>query len=256
MSIASEITRLQGVKSDILQAISDKGVVVPAGSALDDCPGLIASISGGGGGGVAHGLILKNKWGSSWNWFFDEQDKSLNPFRASGGSVCLFSLTRYYINDIKKIEEQFDFYIKTMWNNQMVILSYGANNGSYDTGRLFICRMDGNDILFGLANSAQSWNYVYRQPFDITGRHKFKVFADLILDKVDFYLDDNKVYSGSFSYKPEFWCPGVVTDNYIISEDTQSPPGSFLGWVNNVQAKLYLENSYIRINDEMIFGYK
>ena len=48
MSIASEITRLQGVKSDILQAISDKGVTVPAGSALDDCPGLISSISGGG----------------------------------------------------------------------------------------------------------------------------------------------------------------------------------------------------------------
>ena len=57
MSIASEITRLQGVKSDILQAISDKGVTVPVGSALDDCPGLIASISGGGGGGVPY---LKN----------------------------------------------------------------------------------------------------------------------------------------------------------------------------------------------------
>ena len=57
MSIASEITRLQGVKSDILQAISDKGVEVPAGSALDDCPGLIASISGGGGGGS---IINKN----------------------------------------------------------------------------------------------------------------------------------------------------------------------------------------------------
>ena len=57
MSIASEITRLQGVKSYILQAISDKGVVVPVGSALDDCPGLIASISGGGGGGVPY---LKN----------------------------------------------------------------------------------------------------------------------------------------------------------------------------------------------------
>lgn len=49
MSIASEITRLQGVKSDILQAISDKGVTVPAGSALDDCPALIASIPTGGG---------------------------------------------------------------------------------------------------------------------------------------------------------------------------------------------------------------
>ena len=50
MSIASEITRLQGVKADILHAISDKGVDVPVGSALGDCPDLIASISGGGGG--------------------------------------------------------------------------------------------------------------------------------------------------------------------------------------------------------------
>lgn len=48
MSIASEITRLQGVKSDILTAIADKGVTVPAGSMLDDCPDLIASISSGG----------------------------------------------------------------------------------------------------------------------------------------------------------------------------------------------------------------
>ena len=50
MSIASEITRLQGVKADILTAIADKGVDVPAGSALDDCPDLIGQISGGGGG--------------------------------------------------------------------------------------------------------------------------------------------------------------------------------------------------------------
>lgn len=57
MSIASEITRLQGVKSDILQAIADKGVEVPSGSMLADCPNLIASISGGGGAGVPY---LKN----------------------------------------------------------------------------------------------------------------------------------------------------------------------------------------------------
>ena len=50
MSIASQITRLQGVKSDILRAIADKGVEVPSGSMLDECPGLIANISGGGGG--------------------------------------------------------------------------------------------------------------------------------------------------------------------------------------------------------------
>ena len=31
MSIASEIERLYGVRGDILQAIADKGVTVPAG---------------------------------------------------------------------------------------------------------------------------------------------------------------------------------------------------------------------------------
>lgn len=49
MSVASEITRLQGVKADILQSIADKGVTIPTGSALADCPTLIASITGGGG---------------------------------------------------------------------------------------------------------------------------------------------------------------------------------------------------------------
>lgn len=48
MSIASEITRLQGVKSNILDAIVAKGVSVPSGAMLDDCPALISSISGGG----------------------------------------------------------------------------------------------------------------------------------------------------------------------------------------------------------------
>lgn len=47
MTIASEISRLQGVKSDILTAIADKGVTVPSGAMLDDCPELIAAISGG-----------------------------------------------------------------------------------------------------------------------------------------------------------------------------------------------------------------
>gem|GEM_PF-3615319 len=40
---------MQGVKSNILQAISDKGVTVPDGSALADCPELIGLIPTGGG---------------------------------------------------------------------------------------------------------------------------------------------------------------------------------------------------------------
>ena len=59
MTIASEITRLQGVKSNILRAIADKGVDVPAVAALADCPELIASISGGGGSGHIDGFDIK-----------------------------------------------------------------------------------------------------------------------------------------------------------------------------------------------------
>lgn len=49
MSIQSEITRLQGVKADILSSIEAKNVIVPTGAMLADCPGLIAEITGGGG---------------------------------------------------------------------------------------------------------------------------------------------------------------------------------------------------------------
>ena len=49
MSIQSEITRLQGVKSDILATIEAKDVIVPTGAMLADCPSLIESIPSGGG---------------------------------------------------------------------------------------------------------------------------------------------------------------------------------------------------------------
>lgn len=49
MSIASEITRLYGVRGDIFTAIDAKGVTVPSSSVLDDAPELIAQIQIGGG---------------------------------------------------------------------------------------------------------------------------------------------------------------------------------------------------------------
>lgn len=50
MSIASEITRLSGVRSDIFTSITNKGVTVPATATFSSCPALIDSITGGGGG--------------------------------------------------------------------------------------------------------------------------------------------------------------------------------------------------------------
>lgn len=47
MTVASEIARLQGVKTNILDAIAAKGVTVPSGAKLADCPNLIDNITQG-----------------------------------------------------------------------------------------------------------------------------------------------------------------------------------------------------------------
>jgi len=61
MSIASEIQRLQGVRANIFNAIAAKGVSVPSGAKLADCPELISLISGGGGfveiGGIPYPVV-------------------------------------------------------------------------------------------------------------------------------------------------------------------------------------------------------
>ena len=49
MSIQSEINRISGAKSDIADAIEDKGVTVPSGTKLDGMANLIGQISGGSG---------------------------------------------------------------------------------------------------------------------------------------------------------------------------------------------------------------
>lgn len=54
MSIASEITRLQGAKADIKTAIQNKGVTVPSNALLDDFDTYIAQISSGGVTGLVY----------------------------------------------------------------------------------------------------------------------------------------------------------------------------------------------------------
>lgn len=52
MSIASEITRLQGAKSDLKTSIENKGVTVPSATLIDGYASLVDQISGGGGSGL------------------------------------------------------------------------------------------------------------------------------------------------------------------------------------------------------------
>lgn len=52
MSIADQITRLQGVKQSIINSIKNKGVVVSDSTMLDECPTLIDAIPQGGAIGI------------------------------------------------------------------------------------------------------------------------------------------------------------------------------------------------------------
>lgn len=101
MSIASEITRLQGVKSDILQAINDKGVSVPAGSALDDCPALIASIPTGAPDipeGYKQSMYLELNGATSWGELYSQPEtESLTG--VSVQNVDTFEIEMYLPNN-------------------------------------------------------------------------------------------------------------------------------------------------------------
>lgn len=49
MSIQSEINRISGKVRDALAAVAAKGVTVPTGAGVNELPGLIGAITGGGG---------------------------------------------------------------------------------------------------------------------------------------------------------------------------------------------------------------
>ena len=127
MSIASEISRLQGVKSNILTAIADKGVAVPSGAMLDDCPELIRSISGG---GIHQTFVKKELLGKQYDCveidsgvffpiqnldYIDDNIVMTNSFPSSSGipAVAYYGyavdgdflfyneLARAYVNSIK-----------------------------------------------------------------------------------------------------------------------------------------------------------
>lgn len=137
MSIASEITRLQGVKSDILQAISDKGVTVPAGSALDDCPGLIASISG-------------NTDISKFSFAHNSADIVNGKTVITTGGIRHFTAGTNYFNFPSRPKIQVDFIIDAIGSIQSYLIMAGFSSASglsiyFDNQKISIWETSGTD---------------------------------------------------------------------------------------------------------------
>ncbi len=136
MSIASEITRLSGVRSDIFTSITNKGVAVPAGSTFSSCPTLIDSIVTGGGGGDPTSMI--------------------NPtFTASGyaSGYRPFTATQ---NVIPKYDEIYGTYISGQYSNYVFIqVPMSALSGAGDLTN------------YNLNLNFQSWNVGGTQSIDI-----------------------------------------------------------------------------------------
>ena len=103
MSIASEITRLSGVRNDIFTSITNKGVAVPAGSTFSSCPTLIDSIVTGGGGGDPTSLINPS-FTASGLW------SAYRPFTATQKPVSIPEYDEYDAYSGAAYQRQNSFY--------------------------------------------------------------------------------------------------------------------------------------------------
>lgn len=121
MSIASEITRLSGVRSDIFTSITNKGVTVPATATFSSCPALIDSITGGGGGGEPTSLINDSFTASGYL-------SAYRPFTATQNVVPLYDVvTGTYTTGAK---DNYYYYIEI----PMEVLTGGITGYSLNFG--------------------------------------------------------------------------------------------------------------------------
>ena len=124
MSIASEILRLQGVKSNIFTALGDMRVNVPSGAVLSDCPDLIRSIKSGGGGSgtIADGIDAKPIVPEDKIWVVDE-----NGYK--GG----------YIDDYFVYKDRTYYY-------NFALVVYGVDYSDEGKGQVTFYEMAGDNI--------------------------------------------------------------------------------------------------------------
>lgn len=161
MSIASEIQRLYGVRGDILQAIADKGVTVPSGSKLDDCPELISSITGGGGSGVYIPDVAISE-SAMFKKFFPikeyGREEKISSDLVYDGSAWLYNNPLIINTDFSaKTTDEFEIAVtfkKTSYSTSGRCL-IGCVNGYFYN---FTIEYDGNGFFVGIPSTGYDWS--------------------------------------------------------------------------------------------------
>lgn len=214
MSIASEITRLQGVKANILQAIADKGVEVPSGSKLANCPNLIASISGGGGG---ESSFFKKSFAMPKSLAYNSDSKRLLPVLNDGGA--LFFLDNFAENGLYKFYLKLVFYKRLQPGQSGLsdkIVGYRGADAFYDKGRFFNVELTSSgNLILKIARSKSEWEVNTIKNDVQSGLHSLVVS----LDQKNFTLkfDDESLFSRVVDdYTNGFFSPVIGCDSFIL----------------------------------------
>ena len=242
MSIASEITRLYGVRSDIFTAITNKGVTVPSGSQLDDAPDLIDSISGGGGGGAytidyispTHSTIHGKDCARSGstvnlsitldtNWVLDNY--TLNGSNIQGNSFsmpALDSTVGAVIHEVQPVH--FKIY-GTSWN-QFTMMNLKLNG---QTPTIMYGTQCNGSNSSPVALSSGDINLICDQysPFQVNWSEQWTCYIDVAFDITSFDTSTNYItWDVNYNY---ISIPGLTAIVYIgnttLASMTYDQPG-------------------------------
>ena len=190
MSIASEIERLSGVRSDIFTSITNKGVTVPVGSTFSSCPSLIDQIQGGG-GGPATSLInsgfTASGYVSGYRPFTATQIPVANPTYvdniAYSGASYQRQISHFTIfglkNDLYVMADYYDMYqvpsylILTMSASASSpqstfnsLYSEFMNDNFFNNSRIFLVGNNQNSYVTTASYTSQKYGYKEFAPND------------------------------------------------------------------------------------------
>lgn len=221
MSIASEISRLQGVKSDILQAISDKGVTVPVGSALDDCPALIASIPTGG-GNIPDGYKL-----------------TLYTELAANGDASIWIYPKFSgqddITPYRRDSLEYQVYLKQNVSSPLTYFNFsGSSSSNYKEMRLIAVTTQGSESI--------QCGFIFRDYFEktltINGTAKGFVVAKMSYDGTDGHFSLNDTTDSSSNDLGDSALTGIWQLFNVVASD-------FAGTkIFRMRSKIYNSDKY------------